>query len=1066
MPDFKWLINITGRVDGKLKTAAREAEQSISHINREITTLEREAQRAEKQLESMASGADLQKAADDVRRLENRIEQMSEAAERAEDLLEANANKRAEDVAKVERNIIKLTGAIAGLSEKEQRALQIAANANQQELADKERILAKIGELNTKLEELGVKAATAADKGRNALNNEAEEVERLNKLLTEQTSRREELANEIGELSREHARLKQISDGQVQITEEEAEKWQLLKNRIQETKDELEELVDERKGFAKQAGQQQRIIDNIEKQKQALQELQAQYQQMQDFVPGTSKEDAERLVNVRRQISSYKDQIRRTEDAQIEARVEADKLNKQLEELGVTAETLDDEFNGAVGQARKKMNEFAESVANGDEQIDKMTESISALSDEQKILVQREKDSEKQYDKNQRELKKLTTQINSAQSRLNDMQDKAEGAQRGVEALARTDQRIEQLNEKLEKNNAIYEKHRVKFEGLGPKEQRHYEQLTRKLERLNKQLEQVDSQTDKTIQQMDQLPEKTQQSLKKAGDEAERYRREIDKVQNEIKQLEQEHEDLPAKTRANFQKAQNDARSYRQEIERIEGDLQRANQRLTEIPDKADKAYGRTQQRAQRMRREVEEANRRLEEARRKLEAIEHAGPEAMNDLRTSADRARARVAALNRQLDESERQSRQVGSLSNRFGQLAVAMLGAVSAGVALNQIFAQTSQYVRMLNDARFRGGFSDTQYLQRAMFAFSRFGIQQEQIKTMIEDSSRSIRESLAEPEKIIPRLDPRVQLNPMDMLMRPAAQQLHMFLEEYARLADEYSQEVAENLARAFMLEEGAEFLAGFAANKNLDDVLEKMDEVHTISNETILALTVMEGAFNNLKLSLIGVASELIGAAAPALTALLDKIIPVVQSFAKWLEQNPKMAKFLGLTLITALAAATVAFTLLGSAIAVMAAKAIFAGGALAGILGVVSAFATPILAAIAAIGVFVFALVKVWQNLDRIKAVLQTVANLVRSIFGWRGDAMDPIRDVAARRRQVAIDEANRVRASALIGQGQTNDNRDQRQYVINNTFDIKSHDPRGVADEVVGAFTTDRNYQ
>ena len=917
MPDFKWLINITGQVDGKLKSAAKEAEQSFTSMSREISRLTKEAEKAEAELQQMASGADLEKARGQVQKLGKQLESLIEQSGRADDLLISLANKKESDIAKTTHRVTQLGNAITRLTGQAERMDQVIASSASDTAQSQLEVQHRIEQVTIRLERMQRQADEANTILSGGSTKSKEAVVKLNAALTEQKTK-----------------LQQITKFN--------EEW----------------------------------------------------------VTKVAAIDARRAKATDTQKATYKE------------------LNQAIQEI-------------------------ISSIKINEQQMDGMSDKFTQ------------------------------------------------------DYIAR-DRAVEGLNTELAKLTKVQQALANEMGTVLPEQEKGFAKLKTAIKDNEKAIPKLTASVGKLEEQLKEVGITSESEMGKAKEDAQRYEGNIKKLTSELQELENEHAQIPVEAQAAYQRSQADAKRYRDEIERLTEEMARSEKRLEQLPGMADRNYARVQGRVKRLKDEqvrLTDAFTKSEKAFDEMNLNSSAGYPAAE---AKARRLRGEVTKLNSELEQTEQQGAKVGGLGKQFAKLAIAIGGAVGAGMALNKILSETSRYIRLLNDARFRGGFADTQMLQQSMFAFSRFGLQQEQIKTMIEDSSRSIRESLAEMDKII--LDPRVQLNPADMLNKTASQQLRMFLDEYARLADDYNQEVSEGLARSFMLEEGAEFLAGFAANKNLDDVLAKMNEMPTISEKAILALTVMEGAFNNLKLSLIGISAEVLGAAAPAFTAFLDVFIPIVRTMSEWLKEHKDTAKWLGITMVVGLGAATIGFTLLGAGVAFSALQAIGATTAFTALAVSVNAALWPIALVVLALAGMVIGIILVVKNIDRLKAAFQVTWAYIKNItlsladsllasieapiqkihdlisllplFGARinkvmglekeltdiqqkrawiaehitADPTAPLRQVQAQRRQQLIDDANADRLNALSsGPPSGTTNSDNRTQTFTNVFNINT---------------------
>tara|TARA_R110002049_G_scaffold64570_2_gene170195 strand:+ start:168 stop:2030 length:1863 start_codon:yes stop_codon:yes gene_type:complete len=151
----------------------------------------------------------------------------------------------------------------------------------------------------------------------------------------------------------------------------------------------------------------------------------------------------------------------------------------------------------------------------------------------------------------------------------------------------------------------------------------------------------------------------------------------------------------------------------------------------------------------------------------------------------------------------------------------------------------------------------------------------------------------------------------------------------------------------------------------SSSKLFNDATSLTDE-YKVKNETTAAKIAM--ARNNMEALSITIGTQL----APILSSLIDKVIPVIDSFGKWIQNNPKLSKglaFVGATLI-GLAIATkgvslamgigqgvmLAYTAITNAYAVASVAAAISGTSL---IAVIWATVWPILAVIAAIGAII-----------------------------------------------------------------------------------------------------------
>ena len=343
------------------------------------------------------------------------------------------------------------------------------------------------------------------------------------------------------------------------------------------------------------------------------------------------------------------------------------------------------------------------------------------------------------------------------------------------------------------------------------------------------------------------------------------------------------------------------------------GDLQRQLER----GDLGRREANQARQSMERLAREMGETEEAAGRLRREIQA-EGLGRETVAALRREVER-------LNGQIDEASTGAGRAGRAGRiGFGHVAagaaIATGAVATVGVAING----SVQELQQLRQLQFRAGLADTQGLQRAGLAFQQLGIEAQEGADFFAESVSEIRLRLGE-------LAAEGQQSQLEV-----AKTLGVDLSALANLGDEdlilaqfdhvrrvyreQGADVARALTESFQGGVEAQRLASIAAlpEAQYQAFIATLREGSTTSEETFDNIQRLGVGFANGGTQVERLKRSIVGGLTPGIEGLLERITPLIESTATWLEENRTVAAIIGGVVLGGITALTVAIGLLAT----------------------------------------------------------------------------------------------------------------------------------------------------
>ena len=361
------------------------------------------------------------------------------------------------------------------------------------------------------------------------------------------------------------------------------------------------------------------------------------------------------------------------------------------------------------------------------------------------------------------------------------------------------------------------------------------------------------------------------------------------------------------------------------------------------------------------------------------LEAQMRETGEAADGIRRSIERGelgRETVAALRREVERLNGEVDETSAGINRSGRAgrlgwgqvaagAAVVTGAVAAvGFAVNG----TVEELQELRQLQFRAGLVDTQGLQRAGLAFQQLGVDAREGADFYAEAVSEIRLRLGElaaegkqsqleiAQGLGVDLSALANLGDEDLILAQ--------FEHVRRVYREQGADVARALTESFQGGVEAQRLASIAAlpQAEYEAFIATLREGSTTSEETFRGIQRLGVGFGTAGLQVERIKRSVVAGLTPALGGLLDRVIPIIDATANWLEENKTIAAIIGGVLLGGIVALTVAVGL--------ASVAVLAGLVPAGVALVIawSPVIAIVLAVIAVVGGLVAAGVLLYRN--------------------------------------------------------------------------------------------------
>ena len=373
----------------------------------------------------------------------------------------------------------------------------------------------------------------------------------------------------------------------------------------------------------------------------------------------------------------------------------------------------------------------------------------------------------------------------------------------------------------------------------------------------------------------------------------------------------------------------------------------------------------------------------RARQGMQRLEAQMRETEEAAEGVRRSVERGelgRGTVAALRREVERLNGEIDETSAGINRGGRRGRIGWGQVAAGAAIAtgavaSVGFAVNGTVRELQELRqlqFRAGLVDTQGLQRAGLAFQQLGIDAREGADFFAESVSEIRLRLGElaAEGQQSQLELAATLGvDLSALANLGDEELVLAqFDHVRRVFREQGADTARALSESFQGGVEAQRLASIAAlpQAEYEAFIATLRQGSTTSEETFADIQRLGVGFGTAGLQVERMKRSVVAGLTPALGGLLDRVIPIIDATASWLEENKTVAAIIGGVLLGGIVALTVAVGL--------ASIAVLAGLVPAGVATVVawSPVIAIVLAVIAVVGALVAAGVLLYRHWDQV----------------------------------------------------------------------------------------------
>ena len=330
-------------------------------------------------------------------------------------------------------------------------------------------------------------------------------------------------------------------------------------------------------------------------------------------------------------------------------------------------------------------------------------------------------------------------------------------------------------------------------------------------------------------------------------------------------------------------------------------------------------------------RREANQARRSMERLTGEMRETEDAAERLRQEIqrgelgKETVTALRREVERLNGQIDEASTGAGRAGRAGRiGFGHVAAGAAIATGAVASVGLAINGSVQELQQLRQLQFRAGLADTQGLQRAGLAFQQLGIEAQEGADFFAESVSEIRLRLGElaaegkqSQLEIARalgvdLSALANLGDEDLILAQ--------FEHVRRIYREQGADVARALTESFQGGVEAQRLASIAAlpETEYQAFIATLREGSTTSEETFNNIQRLGVGFANSGTQVERLKRSIVGGLAPGIEGLLERITPLIESTATWLEENRTVAAIIGGVVLGGITALTVAIGLLAT----------------------------------------------------------------------------------------------------------------------------------------------------